>query len=84
MPPPDATVTANIDTASATALQNRIEPAPGTRPEMTPTDALYRIDINTRPPQVDAASWELSSRRAGGSPAPYIGRPAPDRPSLKP
>ncbi|MCB9161061.1 MAG: molybdopterin-dependent oxidoreductase [Caldilineaceae bacterium] len=59
MPLPDATVTANIDTASATALQNRIEPAPGTRPEMTPTDAFYRIDINTRPPQVDAASWEL-------------------------
>lgn len=41
------------------ALNERIEPAPGTRSEVTPTGDFYRIDINTRPPEVDGANWVL-------------------------
>jgi DMSO/TMAO reductase YedYZ molybdopterin-dependent catalytic subunit len=37
----------------------QIEPAPGTRPEITPLKDFYRIDIDTRPPHVDIASWRL-------------------------
>ncbi|MFP3853654.1 MAG: molybdopterin-dependent oxidoreductase [Anaerolineales bacterium] len=40
-------------------LQARIEPAPGTRPELTSNEDFYRIDINTMPPNVDANSWRL-------------------------
>ncbi len=36
-----------------------LEPAPGTRPEFTPLEDHYRIDINTIPPVLDAASWRL-------------------------
>lgn len=39
---------------------DRIEPAPGTRREVTSNDDFYRIDINTRPPNVDAESWHLT------------------------
>jgi DMSO/TMAO reductase YedYZ molybdopterin-dependent catalytic subunit len=31
----------------------------GTRPELTSNEEFYRIDINTRPPEIDAASWRL-------------------------
>lgn len=34
-------------------------PAPGTRPEYTPLEDHYRIDISSRPPEVDGASWTL-------------------------
>jgi DMSO/TMAO reductase YedYZ molybdopterin-dependent catalytic subunit len=34
-------------------------PAPGTRPEYTPLDEHYRIDINVDPPVVDGATWTL-------------------------
>ena len=34
-------------------------PAPGTRPEYTPLDNHYRIDISSRPPVIDAAEWRL-------------------------
>ncbi|MAT98328.1 MAG: molybdopterin-binding oxidoreductase [Anaerolineaceae bacterium] len=40
-------------------LQGRLEPAPGTRPEITPDGEFYRIDINTRPPVIERADWEL-------------------------
>jgi DMSO/TMAO reductase YedYZ molybdopterin-dependent catalytic subunit len=36
-----------------------LEPVPGTRPEFTPLERHYRIDINTIPPHVDEASWRL-------------------------
>jgi DMSO/TMAO reductase YedYZ molybdopterin-dependent catalytic subunit len=39
---------------------DRIEPAPGIRREVTSNDDFYRIDINTRPPNVDAESWHLT------------------------
>jgi DMSO/TMAO reductase YedYZ molybdopterin-dependent catalytic subunit len=40
-------------------LENRIEPAPGTRTELTSNENFYRIDINTRPPEVSADEWRL-------------------------
>jgi DMSO/TMAO reductase YedYZ molybdopterin-dependent catalytic subunit len=33
--------------------------APGTRAEVTPNDAFYRIDINTRAPRLDGRAWML-------------------------
>jgi DMSO/TMAO reductase YedYZ molybdopterin-dependent catalytic subunit len=36
-----------------------LKPAPGTRPEFTPLDRHYRIDINTIPPKVDQRQWRL-------------------------
>ncbi len=36
-----------------------VQPAPGTRPELTPLSQHYRIDINTTPPAVPEASWRL-------------------------
>jgi DMSO/TMAO reductase YedYZ molybdopterin-dependent catalytic subunit len=40
-------------------LAARFEPAPGTRPELTSNRDFYRIDINTRPPQIDGETWRL-------------------------
>ena len=37
----------------------RIEPAPTARPEVTPTDEFYRIDINLQPVVVNESSWRL-------------------------
>lgn len=36
-----------------------LQPAPGTRPEYTPLDQHYRIDINLIPPSVSAEGWAL-------------------------
>lgn len=36
-----------------------VEPAPGTRPEFTPVDQHYRIDIAAVPPVIDEATWRL-------------------------
>jgi len=36
-----------------------VPPAAGTRPEYTPLEDHYRIDITTSPPVVDAATWRL-------------------------
>jgi DMSO/TMAO reductase YedYZ molybdopterin-dependent catalytic subunit len=36
-----------------------VEPVRGTRPEFTSLENHYRIDINTRPPVIDAAEWRL-------------------------
>ncbi len=40
-------------------LEGNIEPAPGTRPEYTPLDNHYRIDISSRPPVIDSGEWRL-------------------------
>jgi len=45
---------------SPAALAARIDPAPGTRPEITSVDQFYRVDINAVPPEVDATSWRLN------------------------
>ena len=36
-----------------------VQPAPGTRPDFTPLERHYRIDINTIPPAVDEHQWRL-------------------------
>jgi DMSO/TMAO reductase YedYZ molybdopterin-dependent catalytic subunit len=59
-PQPLETAIARAPTATpASPPQERIAVAPGTRPEVTPNADFYRIDINTLPPTIDAASWEL-------------------------
>jgi DMSO/TMAO reductase YedYZ molybdopterin-dependent catalytic subunit len=45
-------------TATAT-MRDRVQPAPGTRLELTPNEDFYRIDINTRPVSIEEASWVL-------------------------
>ena len=39
--------------------EGNMEPAPGTRPEYTPLDDHYRIDISSRPPVIDSGEWRL-------------------------
>ena len=62
---PDTASTKIADTSGPassppqTNLQNRIAPVPGTRPELTPTDEFYRIDINTQVPTTDLTQWRL-------------------------
>jgi DMSO/TMAO reductase YedYZ molybdopterin-dependent catalytic subunit len=48
-------------TAPDLETSGRIAPVPGTRKELTPTEAFYRIDINLDPPRLDAASWHLDA-----------------------
>ena len=36
-----------------------LQPAPGTRPEYTPLEEHFRIDLNAVPPVIDGASWTL-------------------------
>jgi DMSO/TMAO reductase YedYZ molybdopterin-dependent catalytic subunit len=36
-----------------------LQPAAGTRPEFTPVEDHYRIDINTRSPVIDGDEWRL-------------------------
>jgi DMSO/TMAO reductase YedYZ molybdopterin-dependent catalytic subunit len=40
-------------------LAARIEPAPGTRSEISSNEDFYRIDINTRKPRLDPETWRL-------------------------
>jgi hypothetical protein len=40
-------------------MRDRVEPAAGTRLELTPNEDFYRIDINTRPVVIDGDSWVL-------------------------
>lgn len=47
------------DSPSAEALAARIDPVPGTRLEITPNEDFYRIDINTRKPQLVPETWRL-------------------------
>ena len=45
-----------------------VKPAPGTRPEFTPLEKHYRIDIDTFPPSIDAAQWRLKTGGLVGQP----------------
>jgi DMSO/TMAO reductase YedYZ molybdopterin-dependent catalytic subunit len=47
------------DSPSMEELAARIDPAPGTRLEITPNEDFYRIDINTRKPQLVPETWRL-------------------------
>jgi len=48
-----------VGAPDAAALAARPQPAPGTRPELTPNDRFYRIDINLEPPAIDERTWRL-------------------------
>lgn len=41
------------------AFEGNLQPAPGTRPEYTPLDDHYRIDISSRPPVINSSEWTL-------------------------
>lgn len=59
---PDAAANAAALPTQPVVLPDRegaLEPAPGTRPEVTPIEEHYRIDISARPPQIDGATWRL-------------------------
>jgi len=48
--------------SAAHALPNvdsAVQPGPGTRPEYTPLERHYRIDINTVPPRINERQWRL-------------------------
>ncbi len=44
---------------SLAELENRVMPAPGTRPEITSVRGFYKIDINTEPPELNENSWTV-------------------------
>jgi DMSO/TMAO reductase YedYZ molybdopterin-dependent catalytic subunit len=50
-------------------LAARIEPAPGTRPEVTPVGDFYRVDIDSLPARIDASRWRLQVRGLVARPA---------------
>lgn len=66
---PNATPTAGATNAATpattpaatptVALRELVAPAPGTRAEITDNEDFYRIDINTRPPVIEQADWQL-------------------------
>jgi len=62
LPPRKQDVDALLNSARASDRQQYdpdLEPAPGTRPEYTPLDDHYRIDINLSPPEIDESKWRL-------------------------
>ncbi len=63
LPPTEFDLTVTSGPAAsppAEVLQSRIPPVAGTRPEITATEDFYTIDINTRPPSIQAKEWELT------------------------
>ncbi len=46
------------ETAQAT-VRDRVQPVPGTRPEVTANKDFYRTDIDTLPLVIDKATWKL-------------------------
>jgi DMSO/TMAO reductase YedYZ molybdopterin-dependent catalytic subunit len=57
--PASPAATAPPTPIAAATMRERIQPAPGTRPELTSNRDFYRIDINTRPIVIDGQSWAL-------------------------
>ena len=47
------------DTHSPPNADAAVAPVPGTRPELTSLEHHYRIDTDTRAPQIDGARWRL-------------------------
>ena len=52
--PPQSSVNASLPNADAAVI-----PAPGTRPEYTPLQDHYRIDISSRPPRIGETAYAL-------------------------
>jgi DMSO/TMAO reductase YedYZ molybdopterin-dependent catalytic subunit len=59
IPPGSAGTSGQAASPPKATLEARIQPAPGTRPEVTSNADFYRVDINTVVPQVDASTWRL-------------------------
>ncbi len=55
----DEEISEAADSPPVDALQGRIEPAPGTRPEITANADFYNIDIVTDSPRLDPATWRV-------------------------
>jgi len=55
--------TSDVADGAGNVLPNTVDgnltPAPGTRPEYTPLDDHYRIDISSRPPVINSSEWTL-------------------------
>lgn len=60
--------TPQSQTVTLPARPGAVEPVPGTRPEYTPLEDHYRIDINLTPPQIDGATWRLPVQGLVNSP----------------
>lgn len=61
-PQPDGTPAPTAQSVAGGRLPNAddpVQPAPGMRPEYTPISEHYRIDIATRPIEIDGATWTL-------------------------
>jgi DMSO/TMAO reductase YedYZ molybdopterin-dependent catalytic subunit len=54
-----ATSTPLVTETAAATLRERIPPAPGTRPDLTPNKDFYRVDIDALPPAINEKSWVL-------------------------
>ena len=54
--------------ASSVVAREAFQPVPGTRPELTPLEQFYRIDINLSPPRIDPAEWRLTVDGLVGQP----------------
>jgi hypothetical protein len=67
---PDATPEAPPEPVEVTYKAD-FEPAPDTRPEITPLDDHYRIDISARPPEIDATTWTLTVTGLVNQPQEY-------------
>jgi len=68
---PNATAeaAAEVDPNALPNANAAVQPAPGMRPEYTPVEDHYRIDIASRPIEIDLATWTL----------PFTGMIAQDR-----
>lgn len=56
---PQTAPTLAVSQPSTVVTSEEFVPAPGTRPEYTPLEEHYRIDIVGFPPAVEAATWTL-------------------------
>lgn len=79
----------DLDTTSGEAaspspeeLRNRIEPASGTRSEITETGEFYNVDINTLPPSVDGETWRLKFDGLVNNPREYTLEDLRSKPSV--
>ena len=86
---PDADVASRVsgnnlleDAAPPPVPEGRIVPAPGTRPELTPTKDFYRIDINTRPVAIEENEWQLQIDGLFDNPRPLTLKDLMDYPAI--
>lgn len=56
---PTVPVASTAEAAQVASGDGDVTPAPGTRPEYTPVEQHYRIDIAAIPPVLEEATWKL-------------------------